>query len=221
MIMLTIKAMLTNLFPKQVLYYRAFRTLIRNEQSYLHSTGWLRSLQEERPVDKDGIEMPWINYPIIKILERRLTKNLELFEFGSGYSTPFYARLTKHVTSVEYSDVWLQIVQGIVPENVTLIHKEKDVDGEYCRAIRSAGERYDVVVVDGPDRVNCIKQCIESLTSTGVILLDDSGRETYLEGIDYAIAKGFRSLEIEGLKPYSSKLARTTILYRRDNCLNL
>ena len=216
-----VKRILKKVFPKHVLYYRAYVELIKNETSYLHLTGWMRSLDENKPVDKDGNYIPWMNYPVIKFLQDRLKNDFHLFEFGSGYSTSFYAGLVQTVTSVEYDESWLAVVKKNKPENVELIYKERDIDGEYCRVIRSTGRKYDVVVVDGRDRVNCIKQSIESLTDRGVILFDDSQRKRYLEGINYAIEKGFRSIRIDGLKPTRNKIDGTTIFYRRNNCFDI
>jgi hypothetical protein len=216
-----VKGILNKAFPKYALYWKAFNSLFRNENSYLYSTGWMRSLRERKPVDKDGNEVPWMNYPVIKFLKDRLRRDFNLFEFGSGYSTLFYARLVQCVTSVEYDEEWFQIVKKIIPENVILIFKEKDINGEYCRVINSTGQKYDVVIVDGRDRVNCIKQSIEALTVRGVIVFDDSQMEHYLEGINYAKEKEFRALDFEGLKPTGDEIDRTTIFYRRHNCFDI
>lgn len=181
----------------------------------------MKSLKESKAVDNDGNLIPWMNYPIINLLKDRLTSDLNLFEFGSGYSTLFYARLVKSVTSVEYDDVWLQIVKKTLPNNVKLIYKEKDIDGDYCRVINSTGQQYDFVVVDGRDRVNCIKQSIKALSPRGVILLDDSQKTKYREGIQYAKECNFRSLDFEGLKPTHFGVDRATLFYRDNNCLGI
>lgn len=99
----------------------------------------MRSLREGKPVNEDGREVPWMNYPVIRFLEGRFMKDFQLFEFGSGYSTLFYARLVQRVTSVEHDSEWLRVVKKIVPENVTLIFKHQDINGEYCRVIISTG----------------------------------------------------------------------------------
>lgn len=208
-------------FPRFTLYYRAFNYILRRENSFLYSTGWMRSLREGKPLDENGREIPWMNYAVIRFLEGRCMKDFQLFEFGSGYSTLFYARLVQRVTSVETDTKWLRRVEEIVPENVTMIFKNQDIDGEYCRVINSTGQKYDVVIVDGEDRVNCIKQSIEALTSRGVILLDDSEREEYCSGMDYAREKGFRALDFECMKPTMRAVSRATIFYHRDNCFDI
>jgi len=162
-----------------------------------------------------------MNFPTFRFLEKRLTQDLNLFEYGSGYSTSFYAGKVRTVTSVEHDEKWLHMVKQQVPDNVKLIFKESDIDGDYCRAIVSTGDQYDVVIVDGRDRVNCLKQSISALSSRGVILLDDSHRDKYQEGIDFVKENGFKALNMEGLKARGFSIERTTIFYREGNCLEV
>jgi hypothetical protein len=216
-----IKRAVQRRFPVAALRYRAYKMLIRNPDSYLHLSGWMQSLSAKKPIDHNGKPIPWMNYPVVRILQERLTKDLNLFEFGSGYSTLFYAKKVKAVTSVEYDEKWLHIIKSQLPDNVNIIFKQQDVDGDYCRVINSTGEKYDVVIVDGRDRVNCIKQSISALTSKGVILLDDSQRKRYQEGIDFAKSHGFKALNLEGLKATGTEVDRTTIFYQAGNCFDI
>jgi hypothetical protein len=216
-----IKRAVQRRFPVAALRYRAYKMLIRNPDSYLHLSGWMQSLSAKKPIDQNGNPIPWMNFPVVRILEERLTKDLNLFEFGSGYSTLFYAEKVRAVTSVEYDEKWLHIIKSQLPDNVNIIFKQQDVDGDYCRVINSTGEKYDVVIVDGRDRVNCIKQSISALTSKGVILLDDSQRKRYQEGIDFAKSHGFKALNLEGLKATGTEVDRTTIFYQAGNCFDI
>lgn len=213
--------LLQYVFPSLPLYFRAFRLLISNESSYLHSTGWMASLAAQRPLGNEGQALPWMNYAVIHFLQGRLRKDHQLFEFGSGYSTFFYAQRVQSVTSVEYDKTWYDIIKDQAPANVEMIYQEKDVAGAYCATILNSGRLYDIVIVDGRDRANCIERSIGALTARGVILLDDSQREKYAEGIRYAVSKGFRRLDFEGLKPTGFRAVMSTLLYRPDNCLGL
>jgi hypothetical protein len=216
-----LKRALVKVFPTYTTDARVVRLLVRNRNSYLHATGWIRSLQEQRPVGSDGAAVPWMNYSVVALLRARLTKDLRLLEFGSGYSTSFYAKLVGSVTSVEHDQAWIGTVKKTLPDNVELIYQPQDIDGKYCRVIHSSGVGYDVVVIDGWDRVNCIRQSIEALTARGVIVLDDSHRAEYKDGTEYAISRGFAALPLEGLKPTGYGVDQTTLFYRRDNCLGL
>jgi hypothetical protein len=217
----TSKTITEYIFPQLSLKVRAFNNLIRKKNSYLYTSGWLQSLKHRRPMNQKGEPIPWMNYPIINFLEERLNSDMTLFEYGSGYSTLFYASRVKSVVSVEYDMDWFNIMQSQLPSNVNLLYQTKDIDGEYCRKINFDGDRYDVVIVDGRDRVNCVKQSIQALTERGVILIDDSQRERYTEAIVFATEHGFKALSMEGLKPTGSKIDRTTILYKEGNCFGI
>jgi len=209
------------LFPSVTLHCRAYNKLIRNKDSYLYQTGWMQSLLESKPTDGAANPIPWMNYSVVKLLDDRLQPDFTLFEFGSGYSTRFYAKKVGTVVSLEYDEQWFRIVKADMPENVRLVFKDKDVDGEYCRVIHSIGIAFDVVVVDGRDRVNCVKQAVSALSPRGVILLDDSQQDKYQEANEFAAAQGFRALDLEGLKATGKGLDRTTLFYRDGNCLGI
>lgn len=181
----------------------------------------MKSLINGYPCRKDGLEIPWMNYSIVSILEKRLMKDFNLFEFGSGYSTLFYSRLVKMVHSVEYDKEWYAQIQKRVPENVKLTFLPNDIDGDYCRVVKLDHEKYDVVIVDGRDRVNCVKQSIDCLSEGGVIVLDDSDRARYQSAISFAESKGFRVLEFEGLKPGKFEESVSSIIYKECNCLGI
>jgi hypothetical protein len=200
---------------------RIYRHQLRNKESYLSVTGWTRSIMEKRPCRSDGSAVPWMNYPVITLIQGRLNKNMRLFEYGSGYSTLFFSNLVGDVVSVEYDLQWYEKISKELPKNARVMFVQNDVDGTYCRAIHQVPEYFDVVVVDGRDRVNCIKQALTKLNESGTMLLDDAQRESYQGGIDYAVGQGFKRLDVEGLKPGDHGVHRTTIFYRSTNCFNL
>ncbi|MFC1537987.1 FkbM family methyltransferase [Candidatus Latescibacterota bacterium] len=192
-----------------------------SKRSHLHTTGWIESIKRDGPYRSDGSGIPWMNYQTVQFLEKRLKSDFTLFEYGSGFSTRFWAGHVKQVISVEYDKHWFSAVKENIPEIVTLIFREKDVDGDYCRTIIEMNRLFDIVIVDGRDRVNCVKQSINALTERGVIVLDDSQRKPYREAVTFACENGFRALDFEGLKPTEFRTHRTTILYRDNNCLDI
>jgi hypothetical protein len=181
----------------------------------------MESLLAGKPVDRHGRPIPWMCYPVVSLLEQRLHGDLQVFEYGSGYSTYFYAERAKAVVSLECDRAWFDRIGPTLPSNVTLLFKDADTDGEYCRAIHSVGRPFDVVIVDGQDRVNCLKQAAIALTERGVILLDDSQREAYEEGLQHLRGIGFRLLDFEGMKANGLGVYKTTLCYRQGNCLGI
>ena len=76
----TLKHALTRRFPKLSACY----TMLAKGDSYLHSTGWIESKRRGYPCRPDGSELPWMNYAVVAFLERRLNKNLSVFEYGAA-----------------------------------------------------------------------------------------------------------------------------------------
>lgn len=199
----------------------AARKLFYRKSSYLKLSGWLESFRRGYPCDAQGAPLPWMNYEVVRFLDERLNKAHSLFEYGSGFSTLFYAARVDTVDSVEDSAYWFEKMQSKIPSNAKVMLQAKDVDGDYCRKISACAKNYDVIVIDGRDRLHCLEQSFLKLTSGGVILLDDSSRERYQALVDLALEKGFRCLHFHGMKPTATGLHRTSLFYRDGNCLNL
>jgi hypothetical protein len=203
---------LSRFIPEMPILLYLYRHQLRDENSYLNLTGWTRSITEGKPCKSDGSALPWMNYPMIALLKERLKSQLRLFEYGSGYSTLFFSDLVGEVVSVEYDPGWHNEISKRLPKNATLMLVTYDVDGNYCRAIHQVDGLFDVVVVDGRDRTNCIRQALSKLNSQ---------RDYYQVGLEHAMDQGFKRLDIEGLKPTDNGVDRATILYRSRNCFNL
>jgi len=198
--------------------------LLYSKKSYLNNTGYMKSVIEEKPMDNDGNPIPWMNFNVVDFLKDRLTKEMSLFEYGSGFSTQFYAKNVKNVTSIEHDDGWYKIISEQVPNNCKVIYKEynKQLMGEqYSMAINDTDLKYDVVIVDGRDRVNCIKNSIHNLDDKGILILDDSSRKRYKIGFEFLAEKGFRYITFSGLKATGIKEDSTTIFYRDKNCFGI
>jgi hypothetical protein len=82
---------------------------------------------------------------------------------------------------------------------VEYIYKELTYGGDYSKVVAAFEDSFDIVVIDGRDRVNCVLNCLGALKSNGAILWDDSDREQYLKGYDFLNANCFRRLDFKGL----------------------
>ena len=198
-----------------------FRRLFLLQNAYLRETGWIRSLRQSAPVTKDGDPVPWMNYSIVAFLEDRLNNSMNVFEYGSGSSTLFFATKVKKITSVEYDRKWYKKVIGFSPENAKILFCPADRNGKYCRTINDSTSSYDLVLIDGRDRLNCLKQSLLNLTPSGVIILDDSQRSAYSAAKAIASEIGLRSLTFSGLKPEGFEIEKSTIFYSENNCLGI
>ena len=197
------------------------RRIARKALPYLRATGWTLSYKTKSAVDAEERPIPWYRYAAIDFLDERAAPDQRVFEFGCGNSTLWWAERTGSVTAVEHNPEWARKVAAEAPENVTVLEVELERDGEYCRTpLRLDGE-FDVVIVDGRDRVNCGIQCLDALSPRGVIVWDDSHRRRYQVGLRHLEKQGFRRVRFTGLGPISPESGETSILYRSDNCFRL
>ncbi|MDP6230177.1 MAG: hypothetical protein QF587_02575, partial [Candidatus Marinimicrobia bacterium] len=160
-------------------------------------------------------------YSLIAFLDHRLSAEMTVFEYGSGSSTLYFARKVRSVTSVEYDKNWYDKLKEQVPDNIKLIFQEVDVNNKYCRAIHNENEKYDVVIIDGEDRINCMREGFMKLNDTGILILDDSNRPDYKPGFELAVELGYRTLHFEGLKPMDFITEKATLFYRSNNCFTI
>jgi hypothetical protein len=175
----------------------------------------------KEPVGIDYEPLPWISYPAIDLLKDRLNRGMHLFEYGIGNSTLFYASRVASVTGVEHDINWIEKIKPYAPENVKIIYRPLEYGGEYSKAIVSESKKYDLIIVDGRDRVNCIKQSILAIKDTAVIILDDSQRENYAPGRKALAESGYKHIDFWGVSPGYLTRVCTTIFYKNSNCLGI
>lgn len=190
-------------------------------KGYFRTVGLLRSMARGRPVDADGSSLPLLSYPMIHLLDDRLHSGLRLFEYGSGGSTAFFAARVGSVVSVEHDRRWIDELTPTLNSNVTLLHRPLDENGRYAGSIDDAEGEFDVVLVDGRDRLHCLRRALETVGETGVIIVDDTERDRYDSAANEAVAAGFRRLDLVGLRPGGVRNSITSVLYRPGNCLKI
>ena len=190
-------------------------------KGYLASIGWFTAFDNRQAVDANNQPIPWVTYSFIDFIKDRLNKNLSVFEYGSGNSTLFYAKHVKRVVSVEHDEAWYKKIVNQKAPNAEMIFTKLEPNGEYSQKAKLLSEKFDVIIVDGRDRVNCCKHSINALTEDGVLVLDDSEREVYQEARTFLKAEGFKELSFSGISPGLFYNKATSVFYRRDNCLDI
>ncbi len=186
------------------------------KHGYLFEKGWWKSFDKSKPQDLNENPLPWVTYSFIDFIEPRLTKEMTLFEFGAGNSTMYYSSKVKKVVSVEHDQKYYKILQDKVPANVELFFCGLEYGGEYSKWSERMKKKYDLIIIDGRDRVNCLLGSVNSLTESGVIVLDDSERESYNDGIRALERLGFKSLDFWGISPGFIAYNKCTSVYYRD-----
>jgi hypothetical protein len=183
--------------------------------------GWFNSFNTKQSVDKNNKPIPWCTYSFIKFIEPRLKKKFSVFEYGSGNSTLWYAERVGSVKSVEHDQNWFNKNHLHYPTNVKAVFRTFNNDQAYANEINKDGTTYNIIIIDGVDRNNCVRCSINNLTEDGVIIYDNTQVPEYGPSIEFLVQNGFKRLDFEGLLPIVAHNNITSIFYRDRNCLGI
>jgi hypothetical protein len=175
----------------------------------------LKSVRTQRAVDRAGNPLPWYTYPAIEFLQQLDFSERTVFEYGSGMSTLFWAARAARVVSVEDDEQWFRQVKSLAPSNVELIF-EPDLAG-FADTIRRPGERYDVIVVDGPargrTRLKCSHAAVDHLREGGLVILDNS--DWLPESSRFLRNSGLLEVDMTGFAPICAHVQTTSFYFDR------
>lgn len=186
---------------------------------HMQQSGWLKSIQTREAIDEDGNPVPWISYAATAFLSKRVRGDFEIFEYGSGNSTLWWAKNAGRVVSLEHSENWYNHLKRTIPESVIYILESLE-SGRYPSLIKNYGY-FDIVMIDGRERVECSRHALTQLKDGGVIVFDNSDRVRYQPAFALFLESGFKRLDFVSMAPISKKPISTSIFYRSSNCLDI
>jgi len=163
-------------------------------------------------IDKDGNPIPWFTYPAIEYLRQIDLSEKAVFEYGSGYSTLFWAQRCKQVIAVEDNREWHERIAKQLPGNVQyrlLANKE-----EYIGAIHRCLEPLDVIVIDGKHRRECSLAARSKLRDDGFIILDNS--DWYPETSRFLRDSDLIEVDMSGFGPIVGFTSTTSFYFSRN-----
>jgi precorrin-6B methylase 2 len=182
--------------------------------SDLRRWGWHRSVRQGAPA-LAGAPVPWLTYSAIVALDRAMTGNESVFEYGAGYSTLWFAARARRVISVEGSAEWVKRLREQLPDHVELHAVPHDQAEAYLACIEVAGRSLDVILVDGgPDRSRACRLASQHLVSDGLIILDNSEVTHYADGIEWLGDQGFQRVDFHGPSPGARYIGCTSFFTR-------
>lgn len=152
---------------------------------------------------------PWLSPCSTLFFKKYLTKNMIGLEYGSGFSTLFYAQRVKQLEVIEHHKGWYNKIKKTLCENEVvqkvnyhLIEPNEDTIIEIPQFLTQAkelanfswqkiyynyfqhvktypDEYFDFIIVDGRARVECSFNAISKLKRGGLFILDNSERMRY------------------------------------------
>jgi hypothetical protein len=191
--------------------------LLPSETNVLETSGWLRSLEAGRPIDKNGAAIPWMNYAAVDFIGAKINSQMRVFEWGAGYSSLWFASKLREVVSVDDNVEWYKELSIQLLGNMKLMCLPNKLD--YVSSISKEPGEFDVIVIDGVFRNECAQQCISKLSTNGMVIFDNSDGEEYDQSIEYFNREGFFRIDFWGLIPSYLYKNCTSIMFRNPDIL--
>lgn len=212
---------LTNLLNKSS-FGRLILAYYLLQKNYLSPSGWTKSVLSKQPVNRSKDPIPWFTYSFISFISTRLKSNFKIFEFGSGNSTIWLSSFGCEVTSVEHDEHWHNILKPKFQKIKNIKSSLQSLESKsYAQSVLRYKGHFDIIIIDGRDRIQCCKNSLQALKSNGVIIWDNSDRLKYAKGYEFLKKNGFKRLDFKGFGPINSREWSTTVFYRENNCLKI
>jgi hypothetical protein len=194
--------------------------------SNLRRVGWQTSLRRHLPIDGAGRPLPWYTYPAIEWLAARLQPSDTVFEFGAGWSTLWYSERVREVSAVEHDPAWFYQISKSIGPNVRLRLATSSGDeignlyqggevSEYVVTIENHPRaHFDVIVVDGMERVACACAAVPHLKQDGILIFENSDLPMYQEGLERVGRMGLGRIDFHGFYPSYGTFGCTSMFGR-------
>jgi len=151
---------LNTILPIEELHLNFLMYALRNK------FGFLESSKNDVPVDGDGSIMPLYTYPCYEWINSIDWDSADIFEFGCGFSSVFWKEKNANVYGVDHDLEWINRVNN----GATY---EPDLK-KYPNIINNFDKKFDVIIIDGRSRYDCVLPSISKLKFGGMIILDNS-----------------------------------------------
>jgi hypothetical protein len=193
------------------------KDLLQITRSQNRTFGIVNSISQNIPIDNLGKPTPWFTYSAIHFLNSVNLDEKYIFEYGSGFSTLYFRNRSAYVTSVEDNHVWKDRIEAISPptrQSQILLREGSD----YVNAPLTFEHTFDLIVVDGSFREECVKVAIQALSNNGIIILDNS--DGYVGEAKLLRKSGFLQIPFLGPGPMSAVLWETSLFIKAESWAN-
>jgi len=130
--------------------------------------GFLESSRKNIPVNDKNEIMPMYTYPCYEWLNSIDWTDNKVFEYGTGYSTIWWQNKNVNYHAVEDNKQWYDMIK-----DKTNIKHEPECN-KYSQSIYNYDFKFDVIVIDGIVRFDCVKPALERIKDDGIIIFDNS-----------------------------------------------
>ena len=135
--------------------------------------GFLESSRSDVPVNNKNQIMPMYTYPCYEWLDSIDWTGSKVFEFGTGYSTVWWQNKKVDYYGVEDDGEWYQRIIKLINGKQLKVKYEIDLK-KYMKTIYDYDFKFDVIVIDGLVRFDCIKPELVKIKDNGMIIFENS-----------------------------------------------
>jgi len=177
--------------------------------------GWKKSFLDSFSQDEFANPLPWMTYPFIEFISQKLRMDHEIFEFGFGSSTLFFAQKVKKVTVIEDDELWakamqIKLLQLNIKNIEIILMPDALTNFMYQSYVSGLHKKFDFIFVDSLKRFECVKNSYNFLKEGGALILDDSERKSYKKIFEFMAKQGFAQQDFWGIAPGGFRLKNTS-----------
>ncbi len=180
--------------------------------------GYFKSRELSMSVDADGDPIPWYTYPAIEYLSSLDFRECSVFEFGSGSSSIWWAKRAKEVYSVENKPEYFEKLQNAKLDNNKIFFRENSES--YSECIVEQGKVFDIIIIDGKRRFECLEKSLDCLSDKGMLIFDNSDRclifNHYKRALQRLNQEDFIQVDFKGFTPINTYTSVTSIFFKRN-----
>lgn len=189
-----------NIYMLSPARFLKYARMIVCEPKYVAARLKVMAFQMRRP------DAPWLTQEVVEFLDGFLKPDMKGFEWGAGRSTRWLAKRLKSLVSVEDNAGWYERVKGEVAALAVDCRLASGGCAAYAGQIAEFPDgSFDLVLIDGSCRNQCIAAAAAKVRIGGVIVLDNADEGYRTEPL--AAAFDYR--------PTSNGVWRTDLFIRR------
>ena len=216
-------AVVSELYDDPTSTYRWIEVVVAAVRRPAHGAKWLHArLRNRSPLE---LGLPWLSWPCVDYLRRHIRPEMRVFEWGGGGSTIFFAEAGCRVVTVEPNAHWRDLISARLTAGghasarteIRPIQASENGDGPtsaYVNAVHDGGP-WDLILIDGAFRLDCLRAAKDALSPGGVLLFDNADFEEFYEAP--RLVPEFQRIGLRGLGVGSRRWVTRTDLYRRDD----
>lgn len=183
----------------------------------LEKLGNKLSFETQSSINKKGEPLPWFTYPAIEYLNQLNLKEYNVLEWGCGNSTKYFSARTNSITSIESNPEWFKKIKNIEEVNSEIYLKE--TKEEYTRFPTTLTKKFDIIIIDGIYRDECVNTAIGLHNKKCFIILDNADR--YPDLCKILRDSNYLEIDFHGFGPINNYTWTTSFFYPNEGMTKL